>query len=525
MNSTFFSLFFLSTITIFSQPIIDWQKTYGGSGNDVLSKIVLSQDGYIIGGFSNSNTSGEKNQNSRGLLDYWLLSLNQSGQIVWQRTLGGSLDDSLNAMCYTNDGGVIVGGVSYSNISGEKSQNSRGSGDYWILKLDVNGVIEWQKTIGGGNLDVLRSINQTSDGGFILGGTSNSDISGEKNDSSRGLSPSNDYWVIKTDAFGIIEWQKTIGGDGSDELACIKQTSDNGYILVGTSTSDANYDKTENSRGLYDYWIVRLDSSGLIEWQKTYGGSQEDYAQDVLASTDNGYYVGGFSYSGISGDKVETLRGVTDFWILKLDFFGAIVWQKTIGGSGADFLYSMLECSDNSVLLSGSSESSISGDKTEDSRGLSDMWLVKLNQSGSMIWQKTIGGSNVDNIFSIKKTSNDSYLLGGNSRSSISGEKSDNSRGETDYWLVKLSSDNLSTIENELKTIEVYPNPTRGSLSIFVDKSIEIDTLLLTDGSGKIIICHKNQSNKIDIEGESGIYLLKITTTTGIQKSFKILKF
>lgn len=228
----------------------------------------------IIGGRIEFKISGEKSENSRGCGDFWLVSLNASGQIQWQRTIGGTENDSPFSAVATSDGGWITGGISESDISGEKTESLRGVSDYWIVKLDQNGNIQWQKTIGGNRLDVLRSIKQTDDGGYIVAGSSYSGVSGEKTEPSRGINATLDYWILKLDANGAIQWQKTYGGDNYDEVWSVIQTSDSGYLVGGFSASNANYDKTENCRGNADYWVLKLDASGAIQWQRTLGGSE-----------------------------------------------------------------------------------------------------------------------------------------------------------------------------------------------------------------------------------------------------------
>ena len=172
-----------------------------------------------------------------------------------------------------------------------------------------NPAIIWQKTIGGSSGDFSTVLEPTSDGGFILGGYSTSNISGEKTENSNG---GTDIWIVKIDASGNIMWQRTIGGSGEDFLTSLKQTSDGGYILGAGSDSNISGDKTENSRGGLDYWILKLNSSGAIVWQKTYGGAQPEFDTYVVETTDGGYFVGGYSDSDISGDKTVPNRGQRD---------------------------------------------------------------------------------------------------------------------------------------------------------------------------------------------------------------------
>jgi len=237
------------------------------------------------------------------------------------------------------------------------------------VKLDSTGNIQWQNTIGGSGYDQLYSIQQTSDGGYILGGYSNSGISGDKTESSQG---DYDYWVVKLDAIGNIQWQTTIGGNDADWLYSVQQTTDGGYILGGYSLSDISGDKTEGTQGGNDYWVVKLDASGNIQWQNTIGGNNDDNLSSIQQTTDGGYILGGYSYSDISGDKTENSQGSDDYWVVKLNASGNIQWQNTIGGSGYDQLYSIQQTSDGGYILGGYSESNISGDKTENSQGFDD---------------------------------------------------------------------------------------------------------------------------------------------------------
>jgi hypothetical protein len=205
-------------LTAQAQPTIEWDRTLGGSGLDRINSLQQTADGgYILGGASNAN--------------YWVVKLDASGNKQWDRTLGGISLDVLNSLQQTSDGGYILGGESFSDadIAGGKSENSRGNGDYWVVKLDANGNKQWDKTLGGSDWDWLSSLQQTSDGGYILGGgsVSDADIAGGKSENNQGR----DYWVVKLDANGNKQWDKTLGGSGWDVLSSLQQTSDGGYIL------------------------------------------------------------------------------------------------------------------------------------------------------------------------------------------------------------------------------------------------------------------------------------------------------
>ncbi|MFO0485220.1 MAG: hypothetical protein ACK51A_06115, partial [Sphingobacteriia bacterium] len=390
--------------------------------------------------------------------DYWVVKLDANGNKQWDKTLGGSGGDQLFSLQQTADGGYILGGSSWSaaDISGGKSENSRGERDYWVVKLDANGSIQWDKTLGGSANDELTSLQQTADGGYILGGWSESDadIAGGKSENSRGVS---DYWVVKLDANGKRQWDKTLGGSGEDVLNSLQQTTDGGYILGGWSLSNADLDggKSENSRGFYDYWVVKLDANGKREWDKTLGGSGVDGLTSLQQTNDGGYILGGGSSSAadISGGKSENSRGERDYWVVKLDANGSIQWDKTMGGSGEDYLSTLQQTADGGYILGGASYSNtdIAGGKSENSRENSlDYWIVKLDAAGNKQWDKTLGGSDYDWLGSLQQTTDGGYILGGRSWSNadIDGGKSENNRGLSDYWVVKLGCETSPPLVN-----------------------------------------------------------------------------
>ncbi|MBK7389316.1 MAG: hypothetical protein IPI23_09700 [Bacteroidetes bacterium] len=255
------------------------------------------------------------------------LTISFAQEIEWQKTIGGIDSDLLNSIQQTADGGFILAGMSLSNISGDKTENNTGNWDFWIIKTDVDGNIQWQNTIGGNDYDQPNAIQQTPDGGYIVGGSSDSNISGEKTENSNGLS---DFWVLKLDNTGNIQWQQVIGGSGDDMLVSIQQTADGGYVLGGSSDSNISGDKTENSYGLSDYWIVKIDDTGNVQWQQTIGGGGYDVFRSVQLTVDGGFVIGGYSDSNISGNKTENSNGFHDFWIVKTDSSGIIQCQDTI---------------------------------------------------------------------------------------------------------------------------------------------------------------------------------------------------
>lgn len=376
---------------------LPWQKTIGGNDVEALTMVIKTNDGgYFLAGYSKSSVSGEKDQASKGIEDYWVVKLDNSRNIQWQKTLGGSNFEELRYAIQTTDGGYLLGGWSTSDISGDKSENTigpYGGGDYWIVKLDATGNIQWQKTLGGDSGEICTQILQTTDGGYFVVGNSTSGIYGNKTAPSRG---SYDYWVLKLDASGNTVWQESYGGSDFDFINSAVQTSDGGYLLAGHSNSGISGNKTVDTKGGSDYWIVKINSTGSIQWQKSHGGTSEDYLRTVINTNDGGFFVSGTSNSGASADKTESSRGGYDYWVLKLNGSGDIQWQRTLGGSQEEDLFRSIQTSDNGFLLGGHSPSGISGDKSEASRGGIDNWIIKLTNSGNICWQRTIGGADGD---------------------------------------------------------------------------------------------------------------------------------
>jgi hypothetical protein len=510
----------LCILYLSAQPTIQWQNTIGGNAQDIISNVQQTADGgFILSGSSKSNISGDKTENalSSNLMDYWIVKTDSLGNIQWQNTIGGTGDDHLNFVQQTTDGGFILGGRSDSDISPDKTENNIGVIDYWIVKTDSLGNIQWDNTIGGSGNDHLYSVRQTADGGYILGGYSQSPISGDKTEDVFGGSHF-DYWIVKTDASGNVQWDNTIGGTSADMLKSIQQTTDGGYILGGYSQSNISGDKTENSNGSWDYWIVKTDSTGNILWQNTIGGSGWEELYSIQQTADGGYILGGYSPSNISGDKTENSMGGSDFWIVKTDSLGNIQWQNTIGGSSGDTPSSIQLTSDGGYIIGGFSNSNISGDKTENSIGAQDYWVVKTNSSGSIQWQKTIGGNLADYISSVQQTIDGGYIMGGYSTSNISGDKTENCIGLDDYWIIKLAPDvttGIAQSESTKGTLRIFPNPAVNQIQVQSTKH-KVESVEIFDALGKNQYNYLNQQQNaeqisIDVSPlEKGLYFIRV---------------
>ncbi len=361
---------------------------------------------------------------------------------VWDKTLGGNSTDLISVVINCQDGGFLLAGTSLSNASGDKTQNSKGGYDYWVIKINGNGVKQWDKTFGGSKDDYLTSAVAVREGiteDFMLVGYSDSPASGDKTANAKG---GVDYWVIQINEDGIKRWDKTYGGEGNDYATSVINATTGNQLIGGYSNSFASGDKSETSKGKSDYWVLLLDQSGSQIWNMTYGGSDNDILTSLLYTSDDNYLLAGHSSSPNSGDKSENLKGNGgDYWIIKINSNGTKLWDKTLGGSSNDLLRYVAKTSDGGFLLAGDSYSSISGDKSENSKGGGDYWVVKVNSNGTKLWDRTYGGNSYENLASIIATTDGAFLLVGESHSSISGDKSEGPKGQTgysDYWVIRV---------------------------------------------------------------------------------------
>ncbi|MBP6455573.1 MAG: T9SS type A sorting domain-containing protein [Chitinophagaceae bacterium] len=516
-------IFFLGTIFTFAQPSIQWQKTIGGNNYDYKPKIQLTKDGgYIIAENSSSSISGDKVENNLST-DIWIIKLDSIGNIIWQNTIGGNEGDNTTNIHQTFEGGYIVSGNSISGIGGDKTDSCYGNFDYWILKLDELGNLEWQKTFGGNELDESNSIQQTADSGFIIAGYSFSGISGDKLEPSLGLS---DYWILKLNKFGDITWQNTIGGGDYDNANSIKQTFDGGFIVAGESYSEISGDKSEPKQAA-DFWVLKLDNLGNIIWQNTIGGISSDIPIEIQQTPDSGYIIAGISSSNISGDKSEANIGNWDCWIVKLDVQGNILWQNTIGGFAVDAIQDFEQTIDGGFILAAFSQSGIGGDKTEPCFGVSDFWIIKLDAIGNVVWENTIGGNGYDVAYSIKQKADGSYVVVGDSDSPNSGDKTDNCKGFHDLWVLKIQPDVLTLNEkNSILSYNIFPNPTNGIIHIqsITKYKLRITDLQILNLQGQVLLQESN-NNEVDISSLSnGVYFLQLTNERMEKLVYKVIK-
>lgn len=341
-----------------------WQQSYGGSSGDGVFEIEQTRDsGFIMVG-STTSSDGDLShlaaQGNSGYPDIWVVKIDAVGLIQWQQIWNNGSVEQGYSMQQTGDGGYIVCGTIYSN-----ADSIRGFYDYGLMKLDDTGGIQWKKVYGGHNCENAASVRQTNDGGYILAGASNS------NDGDVTVTTDNyDYWILKLDSVGAIQWQQALG-TGNDEGDCfnskiaqIRQCRDSGFILSGYS--------------YMDYYVARTNRVGSEEWHRILGSTGIDCAQSIEQTTDGGYILAGYAGMG-NGDVPNSYHDKSDYWIVKLDSSGLIEASQCLGGSQADLAYSVQQSRDGGYIVAGSSGST-DGDVTGN-HGDVDFWVVKLDRN------------------------------------------------------------------------------------------------------------------------------------------------
>lgn len=358
-------------------------------------------------------------------------------KIEWQRSLGGSAPDIARSVQQTKDGGFIIGGCTYSNDFDVTAHI--GGADYWIVKLTSIGVIEWQKCLGGSGYDDASDISQTYDGGYIVAGSSAS----MDGDVSRLYSiGKTDYWVVKLNDTGKVVWERTLGGSNSDLAYSVIQANDSGYIVAGASSSgDGVVSGNHGNDGVSDYWIAKLISPGILVGEKSLGGASPDEAYSIQQTMDGGFIVAGTS-SSKDGDVTKNW-GFWDYWIVKLSNEANIEWEKSFGGSGLDKAYAIQQTNDGGYIAVGESYSE-DGDVTghHDSWSSSDAWVVKMTETGDIQWQISLGGYHNDVACAIEQTTDGGYVVGCYGSSNDGNFTTPKDRPfSKDIWIVKLSTE------------------------------------------------------------------------------------
>ena len=362
-------------------------KTFGGKDWEEGKAILQTIDnGYIIVGEKNPYGGSPVDDIITFYSDIWVIKIDNSGKMIWNHTFGGSKNDYVNSIQPTSDGGFIIAG----------STESYGAGghDYLLIKINSEGNMQWNKTFGGNNTDLSYFSHQTSDGGFIIIGTSTL------------YDKEGDIWLIKINSTGEMVWNKTFGNENTNRGFYVQQISDEEYIIAGDTWSDNDTDS--------DLWIIKIDDIGNMLWNITFGGNKHEYCNSVLQTIDNGFI--------ILGNTISFGAGSADIWLIKINSSGELEWNKTFGGDKDDYGRSFQRTIDGGYIIGGSTKSY--------GEGKEDFWLIKIDSEGNEEWNKTYGGSNNERAESLQQTVDYGYIITGKIQTP----------NDDDIWLIKTDS-------------------------------------------------------------------------------------
>ena len=375
-----------------------FQNTFGGDSLDMGYSVQQTNDGgYVLTGSTNSYGNGDS--------DVYLIKTDVNGDSIWTKTFGGENQDYCNSVQQTTDGGYIITGRTESYGAGNK--------DVYLIKTDGNGDSLWTKTFGGTSFDNGISVQQTNDGGYIILGGTESYGAGNR-----------DIYLIKTDGNGDSLWTKTFGGTSQDFGNSVQQTNDGGYIVTGVTES--------YGAGNKDAYLIKTDASGDSLWTKTFGGSKFDLGNSVQQTNDGGYIV--------TGRTASFGAGSLDVYLIKTDGNGDSLWTKTFGGSSFDLGFSVQQTTDGGYIIIGGTDSYGNGDR--------DFYLIKTDVNGDLIWTKTFGGIFRDVGSSVQQTTDGGFIITGYTSSG---------NGDRDLLLIKADGNGYITSIFDVPT----PNPNR----------------------------------------------------------------
>lgn len=369
-----------------------WAKSYGGSENDFAYSLLNSSDGNILAGGSSLSDNGDISDHHgiASLADAWLIKLDTAGNLLWEKSYGGGVYDDLKSITTTTDGGYIFTGATNSN-DGDALDIGHGSLDVWVVKLDVSGNVSWQKKYGGTSDESGTDIQQTADGGYIVLSTAHS-LNGQVTGHHGSVSET-DIWLFKTDASGTLLWQKSLGGTFNEVANQVRQTADGGFVVTGNSRSKSGdvsgHHGSENAAN--DIWVIKTDGSGNIIWNKSYGGTEEDFCGDMVMDDDGNLILnsGANSTDFNLADRVVPagFLGGSDFWLTKVDAAtGNFIWKTNLGGYNYDEGRCVLLLDDGSLIVNGVTRSVDRDMEGNHPAGGDDFWIAKLNRENFLIY-------------------------------------------------------------------------------------------------------------------------------------------
>lgn len=507
-----------------------WNQCYGGVGDDKAYHIGETSDGGVImTGYAQSAFFNGTNIGNCGGKDMLIVKVNQSGTVQWQQGLGGANDEVGNVVKELSGGGYLVAGSSTS--SGGNVGSSFGGKDVWVVKLDPFGGVVWSKVIGGGGNEEATTIFQTSDGGFFISGYGFSPTVTEQggaafNTSNHGNS---DVWAAKLDSTGNVQWVKCFGGSMSDRANAAIQHSNGTFVLAGYTESN-NGDVSGNHQNMnffppvntQDAWLINIDASGNLLWQKCLGGSNSENANDIKELSNGEIVVAGYSYSS-DGDLISN-SGMKDVWLLKLSSMGTILWSKSYGGLFDDLAMSVDLLPTGGFLVSGSTNSTLINGVATSIAGYYDFFMMYLDLNGNYQLHATMGGTGWDYGRSLVRTMDGDFIVGGYTNST-NGLFYSNS-GSFDFALVKLGGSllpvELLSFEATLSMNDVlldWATASEVSNDFFVveksENGADFEGIGLVKGKGTSYVTHNYQFIDRNIAAGKWFYRLRQVDMNG----------
>ncbi|MDQ1805039.1 T9SS type A sorting domain-containing protein [Chryseobacterium sp. CKR4-1] len=527
MRKYLLSIFTLCAITKFSAQEVLWQKDIKSSTQDFLSQITTTIEGqYLIAGSAIQVSKTEVKQNNG--YDFHLIKLNQQGEQVWEKYFTGQNHDYLSGTVTTQDGGFLVSGTSYSGKGLDKKDDSKGGSDIWLIRLNEFGDELWQKTLGTSSDEEAKAVIQTTDLGFF--------VAGNIQNSSKGYG-SKDVWITRLDKDGKELSQLILGGRGLDEVEKMIPTKDGGALLgiysrssvvQGTqcpqNTSDnrqlTTVQKQSNNFGEGDYWIVKLDKNGKVEWEKNFGGKGDDQIR-TLALTSNGFIIGGESRSEISGNKSVGTQEGTDLWLISLNERGDEQWQKSYNFKNRDILTGMnvIHSADDKnskgILLGGYTQAEGRIEENDET-----FWMLYLDEAGNEQWRKYIKGESKrreERLSDLTLNKDGSIILAGTSADEL---------GKENWKVIKLGDKQVNQLIKK-QDIKIYPNPVSDYAYVEIGFDFKEADIILYDMSGRQVQSSKTKNNITKLSTQAlvqGAYLVTIKTDNNKTANAKLIK-
>ncbi len=517
MKHILYSLFIICCFPSFTQNLnLSLQYSFGGSGTDNLGKTIrLSNGNYILVGTSSSPISGTKTEPAYGINDWWIVCLDANYNELWQKTIGGTLDDYISGVKELNNGDLLIYGFSNSQNNGNKQSVNYGSNDYWLVRMTNSGTVIWDKTYGGNDIDNASDVMELSSGNLLVVGFSGSGISGNK---TLALFGQQDVWALKLSPSGNIIDQAAFGGQSYDGGNFLYQSGNNEFIIVGDSDSGISGNKTEANLGDLDNWVIKIDSSFNILNQKVIGGSSTDYSASFIQLNDGNFLLTSASSSSAGGMKTENGYGSNDAWLVELDPDFNIIRDKTIGANFDELIRNTYQLTNGNIVILMNSGSDANVYKSENSLGWNDFWPVSIDENWDVVYENTIGSTGNDGIVDMIQKNNGEIVFFGTSNGGINNDKTCTTNGQNDFWVVTAQTD-LSVNSNILADLTIYPNPTE-SVIYFKNSEFSNVSFQVLDISGKVVLTGMVSNAQIDLsELHSGTYFIHMNTV-----HYKIIK-